>query len=509
MADAAAPGWSKSTWAFIVIVACVAVGGAIAAAVLLTAQQKPKITAMFIDKAAPRTGATYTNGATLALSYGGKNFPAGFRVNWSYSLDAGNTYRPLNTNSVSGSGVAIVTYTWIIPADAFGDNCLLRVAQFDNADQYVVSPAFSIIPQISMVTGTNRNETIGVPAQVKLLFNSNTSLLNDANLRVLVSDDNKTYTKFGVVTPVCAQGTVTLLAPTDWAGTRKYFRIETGDLVSKGFPRELAATTANGVQFVGFSTGARGNADGQVFTRLDLFADPDFTRVLGNFGGALGIGWITYGDTIYMRFALQDGAVTLTPEDVRFQFQMTEGANTWITMENVGVVDLELNQYAWTIPPRTYSGSINFRVIQVNTPVVPAPNAVVTDLNISPYIHVPDGGVQNNGNTSFQITIYSPALAVSKDALDNWVAEYKTPSGTVLTAGPDVTYNITNVYNNTATGQSSSSSVDLQWRSITQSGSSIFFTVFNLIDMAKITQLRLGHGIKPNTVYTDWLTIPH
>lgn len=468
---------SGRVWAWVFVGVAVIVG-AVVAVLFTVVLGKPKLTSIMVNGGTP-TAAKFTNGTVLTLSYTGQDIS---HVIWSYSVDSGVTFRTIVNGSTAKSQV------WTLPPEMYTNNCVVRVADASAPEsRYLDTPRFTVTPQVTLMSGMRQNESYVVFSQVKLPFESNTTLLNDKNLRLLSSPDGATFSLVETTyTAVCSRGYVMVYIPLLMSGQSLYFRITTSDLLAAGYPTELSSTTINPLLFKELTNSS--SAAGVTFATFSLFGNDEYTEFLGNIGGADGVGWLTYGQTLYMQFTLVNGASPLTSQDIKFQYQLGGANGAWQDMDGVAVVDKSLNAYSWVIKTHAYEGVVTFRVIQTNSAITPPPSIAVTDLNISAFYHVPNT-VQNNGNRSFIITIYSPALANEATPWTNWTIKTRS-AATSQEITEMTTYDTTSLTN---------------YMSMRTSGSAVIITLQNLTNMSDIATVQLTH----NGVSTKLITIPH
>jgi len=388
-----------------IVIACL-VGAAVIGAlayVFATIVMKPKFHQLLINNGKIGAGSTFTNGSTLSLEYVGSRIR---KVDWSFSVDNGVTF------SVIAAGSTTKAIQWVIPSNVYTVNCIIRVADTAKPTKvYLNSARFFVTPFIHMTLGLKRNETIVIPNQFQITYDTNSNLFKNSNLVLKVSADGINFSEPADPYSAVAGSSYLLWKLSSTLNQDKVFlRVETNDLVEQGYPAELSAVTPFQLEFT-TNGNSSNNSVGDVFAGFSVFSDPSLTSILKTSAIDDGRSWVMNNETLYMQFTLADGADPLELKDLSFQYQLDE--SDWQTMEDVIVKSSITHEYEWTIPEDTPVSTImNLRVSQTNTETTPRPSRMIAGLKLSAKLHatVPSARYYNESSpptVTLQVQVYS------------------------------------------------------------------------------------------------------
>jgi hypothetical protein len=269
-------------------------------------------------------------------------------VKFSVSTDSGSTFTVLPINSGSTN-----TTTWTIPETVFSETCFFQVEDGTNAQDFLRTNYFSVIPQIILISGPGATRVdsvyVNVTASVQLDFDSVIPDLNvvaDWDLTFSVANKEKFTPVFSGTVQAITPGTgtangtgttnqVSWIIPTVPPNPNipYYWRLTTKNLKAFGYPSELYVESNNPINIV--------NAP----------PPPPGTFALGvkdNISGS--IAYYVPGDAVTIRVLS-----TISMSGITFTY-FDGTANTPLTPTGPGVVvDSNTTDYPWTIPDTVFT----------------------------------------------------------------------------------------------------------------------------------------------------------
>lgn len=407
--------------------AWVGIGFAIAAVVaaivtvLVLLVFNSKITDIRINHARPLENGktTYTNGSKLTLEYIGRGVKT---VDWSYSIDGGTNFIGIVT------GVSSTHYIWSIPPSIYSDTVLVRVISSNKTNIYKDSRMFKVTPSLHLTTAAKTLEKYVIPGNLEIHYDTNSSLITADNLKLKISTDGgTTYTDPSeddtyVVIP--SQKYIQWNVSSDLDGTTLNIQLTTDGLVEEGYPAEIIAKSFGKIQLTSNNTSGH-SSKGGVFDTFHIYGDSNFTQIVS----ALfeGVSYLTFGEKIYLNFALEEGVDPLTENDIALSYAITAkggGQSQWIKVTDLITENESLNRYSWVIPSiGVAEATITFRLQQINADVSPLPEVEIAGINIESFLHVIDTGTgepriiaydcgDSTGHCVYGLEIYSVELGV-------------------------------------------------------------------------------------------------
>lgn len=353
-----------------IVVGAAAVIGGIVALMMLVVLKK-KFNGVTINNGVPKdsTGTTFTNGDSVILSYNGSNIDG---VDWLYSVDNGQNFLTITLNNSTKS------YSWTIPADAYSDSVVIRVADAKDATLFYDTKAFRITPKFHLMTGWKKEEQFLIPRVIPIEYYTSFDAVD--GLKLEVSEDGTTFTSPSASDTYSSSGSyIQWRVSSDLDGESKYVRISTTDLVARGYPREFSSTTKYKITFT--SNGLDDNST-KVGTRLDslqLFGNSQLTHPIKSNST-----FMTFGQQFYFTFVLNNDD-ELAPNDFRFTYSIDSGQSKVLTCTTAGT-----NTYSATIPSNNSAAAstVAFRLEILNTGDAEIPNISIGPINIQSYMHV-------------------------------------------------------------------------------------------------------------------------
>lgn len=206
-------------------------------------------------QAQPRSFAT---GDTLQLKY--TPSVTGFvgRSVWSLSTDGGNTFAVAISDPSYGNAVQ-----WTIPATVFTQRAVFKVADAQNADDFVttsLTSPFAITPEFTLTTGPGvkgQGTSVFAGGEVTCTLSVDTALkgLSTSGLLIQLTHDPQFQT--GLVEADLIAGTLDTTTQTltvTWVPTSVltavYYRVITTTLIANGYDSELAAVASDTISVV-------------------------------------------------------------------------------------------------------------------------------------------------------------------------------------------------------------------------------------------------------------------
>ena len=416
-------------WILIVFGAATVIGGIAYLSIYL--YNMHHLTGLLVNKGVPVKTSAYKVGDTLILSYQGKNLTKG-GVDWSYSVDGGG-----NFNSIQAK-VTSETQSWTIPGTVFSNKVVLRVADSTKTTLHVDSVLVSVSPVFRFNEGQQAVSSFLIPNTVPLAFQCNSTLVTQDNLVLQTSIDKSTWDPVSSVDTymvMMSESLVNWQIGNDMAGSQRYLRLITNNLVAQNYPSELFADTPNSITFTA-NRDSGSKLSGGLFTALNVYGDAGATHMV-----YANTSYVLKGQTLYFQWAQPDGSVPFSLGDVTFQYQILTGgavfSNVWRAMKPV-VPAGDGTIYSWTIPADAGQdiATISFRVVLSNTNEVPAPSVSLLGLNLSTYYFndPPSPTYDSTGLIGFQVTFESSEFMDSVLSTTGWTVNGFDANNVALTA---------------------------------------------------------------------------
>jgi hypothetical protein len=196
------------------------------------------------DQTTHVTGAKYQPGDTILLKYAPT--PEGFSGNavWSFSVDRGITFPVTIPGDGSGNSASFV-----VPGNVFSQECVFKVADKDNTEDFVTSEPVPIIPGLIITkgAGVEANDTLYQDRQTSTTLEMDIGLLginNESDWEVKTSTDAKNFSN-SVPNQVVSINLET--SELSWIPSqvqnKVYYQISTTNLKANNYPAELSVVS--------------------------------------------------------------------------------------------------------------------------------------------------------------------------------------------------------------------------------------------------------------------------